>query len=152
MPPLVPPASPPRDARRDRIGREVLLVAPRFARDGGVWFDEEHGNWLRIPRYPLPSRWAVRSAQLLILFPSEYPLTPPIGFYLDRGLPLRGDYHDPYFIGFGAHGAPDLRGQHWYWYCLRILDHAWRASSDYRQSDNLVSYLAIVDDALARHD
>src|SRR3989442_477990 len=70
--------------RKLRIECEILMIAPRFADRGGIDYDEENGDWMRIPRFALPDRWQDRWAQLLIVFPQTYPVSPPLGFYLDK--------------------------------------------------------------------
>ncbi|MFI5398505.1 MAG: hypothetical protein ACHQ9S_23490 [Candidatus Binatia bacterium] len=138
--------------RKLRIQNEVLMVAPRFAERGGVDFDEANGDWLRIQQFALPDRWQHRWAQLLIVFPQTYPVSPPLGFYLDRKFSLAVGGGDPHLTGSAYHGAPDLLAQGWYWYCVQPLAAAqggWRPSADYRTPDNLWSFLALVRDVLS---
>src|SRR5262249_27422006 len=123
------------NARKERIENEVIMIAPRFAERGGVDFDEENGDWLRIPRFALPERWHDRWPQLLIASPKTYPVSPPLGFYLDRHFPLAGGGRDPHLTGSAHHGAPTLLEQGWHWYCVQTLSSAnggWRATADYR--------------------
>jgi hypothetical protein len=137
--------------RTTRIRQEVHMIAPRFADSGGVACDEAQGDWLMIPKYPLPAKWQDRWCKLLLIFPETYPMAPPIGFYLNRQFTLKHGGTDPHFVGFGAHNAPDLRAQGWYWYCVRIVQGApggWRPSPDYRQPDNLWTFLAMVRETL----
>jgi len=147
------PARPlPFEDRKLRIQSEVLMVAPRFADRGGVDFDEANGDWLRVPRFALPERWQHHWAQLLIVFPQTYPVSPPLGFYLDRKFPLASGGGDPHLTGYAAHGAPDLLAQGWNWYCVQPLaasQGGWRPSADYRAPDNLWSFLALVRDVLS---
>lgn len=140
------------DDRKWRIESEVLMIAPRFAERGGVDFDEANGDWLRIQRFALPDRWQQRWAQLLIVFPQTYPVSPPLGFYLDKQFPLAGGGGDPHLTGNAHYGAPDLLAQGWFWYCVKPLsaaDGGWRAVADYREPDNLWSVLALVRDVLS---
>lgn len=143
--------SPFRPQERDsRIRNEVLMITPTYSKHAGVAFDEQGCDWVMIPKYPLPEKWRQRWCSLLILFPEAYPLTPPIGFYLNRRFTLSGGGEDRHLVGFGAHNAPDLREQGWHWYCVRIREGAggWRPSPDYRKPDNLWTFLAMVREAL----
>lgn len=145
-------ALPPiREPRYERVRREVALIAPDFVQHGGVWWDERNADWVLIKHYPLPDRWQERFAQLLLVLPATYPFTPPIGFYLSKDSALRDGRNDPHFVGFGAHGAADLRDIHWYWYCVGVGEGAagWRPAADFRRPDNLKSFLAIAHQALA---
>ena len=137
--------------RVDRIRSEILMVAPHFSHHEGVNFDEDNCNWLEIPKYPLPEKWARRWAKLLILFPETYPLSPPIGFYLDREFRLKDGGTDGHLIGRGLHSAPDLRAHGWHWYCVRVeegVQGGWRPSARYDQPDNLRTYLNTVREVL----
>ncbi len=128
------------------------MIASRFTDRGGVDFDEVNGDWLRIRRFALPERWQHRWAQLLIVFPQTYPLSPPLGFYLDKQFPLANGSGDPHLTGSAHYGAPTLLAQGWHWYCVRPLgarEGGWRPSADYHESDNLWSFLALVRDVLS---
>ncbi len=136
--------------RTVRVLQEVPLLAQEY--QDGVWYDEHAASWVMIPAFPLPHRWSRKSAKLLLMLPDLYPIVPPIGFYLDEHLPLANGKADPFFVGYGAHGARDLRQDHWYWYCAtaqRTGRAAWRSSVDYQRPDNLLSFLAMAHDALA---
>jgi hypothetical protein len=137
--------------RQTRIENEVLMIAPRFSDRGGVLYDESNSDWLIIPKYPLPERWKERWCKLLIIFPETYPISAPIGFYLDRQFELSSGGSDPHLVGFGAHHAPDLRVSGWHWYCVRPKPGdagGWRPSPDYRQPDNLWTFLTSVREVL----
>ena len=129
------------------------MIAPRFSHRGGVHFDEEHGNWLMIPNYPLPERWKTPTGKvlwckLLILFPPTYPETPPIGFYLNRRFHLSDGDPDPHLTGRAYDGAEDLRHKGWYWYCVRIEKGSWQPQADYTKPDNLWTFLNMVRESL----
>ncbi len=136
--------------RKQRIDNEILMIAPRFAKAGGVLYDEENGDWLVIPRYALPERWQKRWCKLMIVFPEGYPDTPPIGFYLNKKFQLTGGGSDSHLTGRSYHGAPNLTKAGWYWYCVRIASGqgGWKASADYRQPDNLWTFLNMVRETL----
>ena len=120
------------DRRKVRIDNEILMIAPRFEKAGGVYYDEENGDWLMIPKYPLPARWKERWCKLLIVFPSTYPDTAPVGFYLNKKFELKSGEIERHLIGKGYHGAPDLTEHGWHWYCVRTDSGSggWRASAD----------------------
>jgi len=137
--------------RTERIRAEILMVAPHFSRHEGVCYDEENCDWLMIPKYPLPEKWQNRWCKLLILFPEGYPITPPIGFYLNRKFKLKDGGTDGHLVGTGFHEAPDLRAQRWFWYCVQARDASaggWRPSPSYNQPDNLWTFLNMVREVL----
>jgi hypothetical protein len=147
------PGPPAANRRNQRIDAEVKMIAPRFSRRPyyGVYYDEEHRDWLVIPNYPLPARFRERSCDLLIVFPEDYPQMPPIGFYLNQRFELNQGGHDPHATGKAYHGAPDLTGQGWHWYCVQMdmqSPGAWRPKADHRQADNLWTFLNMVREAL----
>ena len=136
--------------RNERLQNEILMIAPRFANTGGIFYDEENCDWILIPKYPLPERWRERWCKLLIVPPSTYPDTPPIGFYLNRKFHLKGGGSDPHFTGKAHHDAPDLCRNGWYWYCVTIQNGpgGWQPSADHRQPDNLWTFLNMVRESL----
>jgi hypothetical protein len=137
--------------RTERIRQEILMVAPNFTKHEGVEFDEENCDWLMIPKYPLPEKLGARWSKLLIIFPNAYPITPPIGFYLNRKFRLKDGGTDSHLIGSGHHGAADLQAQGWFWYCVRLntgTRGGWRPSPDYREPDNLFTFLATAREVL----
>jgi hypothetical protein len=137
--------------RNERIHNEILMIAPRFAQTGGVYYDEEGKDWLMIPRYPLPERWADRWCGLMIIFPPTYPETAPIGFYLNKKYQLKNGNRDNHLIGQGHYGAPDLTNNGWFWYCVRTTtdrDGGWQSSADYTKPDNLWTFLTMIRESL----
>ena len=71
------------------ITEQVYDIATHMFRQG-VDFDEENADWMVVPCYPLPPAWQeiARSTALLIDFPKDYPMRPPVGFYLPADLPM----------------------------------------------------------------
>jgi hypothetical protein len=136
-----------------RAFEEIRMVAANFERHGPVRWDAE-GGWLMITHYPLPGRWRTRWAQLLILIPPSYPVIPPCGFYLDRSVRRRDGGRDHHLTGQPYYTAPDLRALGWDWYCVHVADSAggWQPSADWREPDNLWSYLHLVRDVLTNED
>ncbi|MEL7638055.1 MAG: hypothetical protein AAGU21_00280 [Solidesulfovibrio sp.] len=143
------------DGRRSALSREVITeqvydLALKFAKGSGVDFDEDSANWVIFPRYIMPRIWGVGTAPLMILFPTDYPLIAPIGFYLPgtiqspHGHFFRQAYHD-------ASNAPIMKG--WNWYCCFLHPGAWRPApnrqaGDWRKGDNLWTYITLVSEVL----
>lgn len=145
----------PGDSRRNqRIDAEALMIAERFSRPPyqGIFYDDEGRDWLVIPRYPLPARFQERRCDLLLIFPGNYPDSPPIGFYLNKHFALRAGGYDPHATGRAYHDAPDLMDQGWHWYCVRMdmsAPGAWKPHDDPRRPDNLWTYLNMVRESLS---
>jgi hypothetical protein len=137
--------------RNNRIENEILMIAPRFASNGGIYYDEKNKDWLMIPKYPLPERWEERWCKLMIIFPKTYPGTPPIGFYLNKKFKLKSGGQDNHFMGQAYHGAPDMVSHGWHWYCVTMnadSQGGWHPSGDYTKSDNLWTFLNMVRESL----
>ena len=151
---LAQAAAPDLQRRNQRIDAEVHMIAQRYSRPPytGVHYDDEGRDWLMIPHYALPDRFEERHCNLLIVFPETYPETPPLGFYLDKAVPLRAGRRDPHATGRAFYGAPDLLDKGWHWYCVRMdmsAPGAWNPQPDPRQPDNLWTYLNMVREALS---
>ena len=140
----------PGSIRNDRLLNEVLMIAPRFSNTGGIYYDEANLDWIMIPRYPLPERWQERWSKLLIVPPSSYPQLAPLGFYLNKKFRLKAGGSDPHATGQAYHGAPDLLKSGWHWYCVTVENGlgGWHPSADYRQPDNLWTFLNMVRESL----
>jgi hypothetical protein len=137
-----------RSAESNRlISEQVLEVAQQLFKQG-VQFDEDGADWLVIPDYPLPDNWhhIARSTALLVVFPKEYPMLPPVGFYLPNDVPCSPDGH---LFGFAAHGASDapIRAG-WRWFCIYTAPGAWRPQRNWRHGDNLFTYFTLIREAL----
>ena len=150
---LGPSRSPAPSRREQRLENEIMMIAERFSQPSyqGVYYDEEHCDWLIIPGYSLPARFQERRCDLLIIFPEGYPEIPPIGFYLNKRFQLTNGQYDPHATGKAYHDAPDLTGQGWHWYCVQMnmkTPGAWQSHSDYRKPDNLWTFLNMVREAL----
>jgi hypothetical protein len=148
--PTEQPARPVSSLRNERLFNEIMMIAPRFSNVGGIFYDEENCDWIMIPKYALPDRWEERWCQLLIVPPATYPETPPIGFYLNKRFRLRTGGADPHATGQAYHGAPNLLPGGWHWYCVRTAEGAggWKPTADYRQPDNLWTFLNMVRESL----
>ncbi|MBK9032242.1 MAG: hypothetical protein IPL61_13135 [Myxococcales bacterium] len=69
----------PRSLQSKRIIAEQVYDIAQHLFKSGVEFDEEDANWLKIPRYVLPPKWhcIAQASPLMVVFPTEYPGTPP---------------------------------------------------------------------------
>ena len=65
------------------ITEQVFDIAEHYLKRG-VDFDEHNADWMVSPNYRLPDSWSsmAQLSPLLIVFPTEYPQIPPVGFYL----------------------------------------------------------------------
>ena len=55
------------------ISEQVVDIAVNLFKQG-VYFDEDNGRWMVVPRYNLPPQWhhVARSSALMAAFPDEY--------------------------------------------------------------------------------
>jgi|GEM_PF-5649771 len=138
----------------------ILDTAPRYStdRDGnafcGVEYDESSLDYVVIKKFPLPTIWYQPFTRIRIDFPRAYPATPPIGWYMDSKLNLRGwRMANHYFPDRAYHGAEARPGLAWY--CCTIHPTTerggWRPGSwnNPRHRDNLWSFFDIVTTALS---
>ena len=138
------------------IQDQVFDVGLNYAKSG-YDFDEDNADWLVLPKYRMPDNWRFggRYNPILIMFPTEYPTLPPVGFYLPdwiRASPNGHLYRDAYHK---ASERPLAKG--WQWYCVYVNDGAWlpakvRNKDDWRRGDNLWTYMQLIDEALASLD
>jgi hypothetical protein len=144
------------DGSRDHLSKNIVTeqvfdVATNLFKDG-VDFDEDNADWMVVPKFYLPPNWRsiARTTPLMVLFPTEYPEMPPIGFYLKDTLPspnghvYKNAYHE-------ASAAPIQKG--WNWYCCYIAPGAWRpARNNWRRGDSLWTYFTLINEVLASAD
>ncbi len=138
------------------ITEQVLDVAEKMFKRG-VLFDEEHADWLIVNQYVLPSIWhsIARATDLLIVFPTEYPELPPVGFYLKEEIPLSVNGH--LYQAAYHEACHDPLTQGWKWYCVYINAESWQPApvkrpGDWRQGDNLWTYFALISEVLSGED
>ena len=134
---------------RSIITEQVIDISANYIK-GEVNFDEDNADWVVIPKFRLPRSWGVPNAPLLIIFPLDYPTTPPIGFYLPNTLqsPNGHFFHKAYH---GAETAPILNG--WNWYCCTVNAGSWqpypaRSSGEWRRGDNIWTYITLINEIL----
>jgi hypothetical protein len=138
----------------------ILDTAPRYStdRDGnaycGVEYDESSLDYVVIKKFPLPTIWYQPFTRIRIDFPRAYPTTPPIGWYMDSKLNLRGwRMANHYFPDRAFHGAEAHPGLAWY--CCTVHPATerggWRPGSwnNPRHRDNLWSFFDVVTTALS---
>jgi hypothetical protein len=137
------------EASKQLIRRQVFDMAANFARSG-LDFDEDDSNWVIFPHFRMPKGWGVDQAPLMVLFPTDYPLVPPIGFYL----PSQLNSPQGHFFSQAYHDASETPTQEgWNWYCCYISG-VWRATRDdgrdgWKRGDNLWTYLTLVNEVLS---
>jgi hypothetical protein len=135
------------------ITEQVYDIAAHYFKSG-VEFDEENAHWLKVPKYILPKMWhsIAQTSPLLIVFPTEYPEQPPIGFYLKAD--LRGAPDGHLFPSVYHEAAREPLDQGWKWYCVYINPGSWqparvRKSGDWKYGDNLWTYFTLIKEALS---
>lgn len=116
----------------DALRREVEGL--RRAGFGGVGSPEPtpEGWRLRLRGLTLPG--GIRT-DAMILLPKTYPLAAPIGFYLAKG-EYTAQLDQSHLFNRSYHGAPDLAGEGWQWYC-GVADN-WRPGQH-----TLIAYLTV---------
>lgn len=141
----------------------IYDIVPRYSTDSegnafaGIEYDERSLDWVRIKKYRLPAIWYQPFTSVQIDFPVAYPHTPPIGWYMDDKLNLRGWREAAhYFPNRAYHGATARTGMAWY--CCTVEQAGgrggWRPSTmnNPRHRDNLWSFLDIIRTALSADD
>lgn len=141
----------PRTALSKQIITEQVFDVAENLYKKGIDFDEQNADWMVVPNYPLPEIWSSvgKFSPLLIVFPTEYPEIPPVGFYMRATLNL------PHFFEQAYHEAdktPLTEG--WKWYCVYVPQGAWkpvrvRGPGDWKHGDNLWTYLTLIREVLS---
>jgi len=135
------------------ITEQVCDIAEYLFKEG-VDFDEEGADWMVVPRYFLPPIWhdIARETALLVVFPTEYPNRPPVGFYLQADIPCSYNGHLYDAVYYEADHHPLKQG--WRWYCVYVKPGDWRPaavrrSGDWKYGDNLWDFFTLINEALA---
>jgi hypothetical protein len=106
----------------DRVTVEIALLQGAVGGRcvvvrGTKSIDGVHYTGILIQGVKLPAeKFGVTTSDLLFLLPPEYPRLPPIGCYMQYKWPT-ADHH---FTLQSHYGAPFLRDEGWYWYCLGL--------------------------------
>lgn len=130
------------------ITEQVVDIATHLFKRG-VDFDENDAHSMVVPRYPLPPCWhhIARSTALMVCFPTEYPVLPPVGFYMMADIPASPDGH---FFQAAYHDAWQEPINHgWKWYCIYIHQGQWQPARNWKEGDNLYTYFTLISEALA---
>jgi hypothetical protein len=134
------------------ITEQVFDLAEHLFKDG-VDFDEDDAHWFVAPRFKLPRTWKgiARETPLMVAFPLEYPTLPPIGFYMKADIPHApgGHFYDQAY--YDAWKDPLQHG--WKWYCVYVQAGNWqpasvRRSGDWKDGDNLWTYMTLINETL----
>ena len=137
------------------IYQQIVSISENLVKGhSDIDFDDAHYDWMTIEQYHLPQGWEPRVCPLLILFPTEYPQIPPIGFYLPENVksPHGHLYNSAY------HGASDVPLQKgWKWYCTYVNSGSWKPAygryiNDWHKGDNLFDYFTLIGEVLASDD
>jgi hypothetical protein len=119
-----------------------------------ILFDEDNADWVIIPQYRLPPIWhgVARVSDLLIVFPTNYPSFPPIGFYLQADLPLSANGH--LYESAYHQACKDPLEMGWKWYCVYINEGCWQPArirylDDWKKGDNLWTYFSLISEVLS---
>jgi hypothetical protein len=138
------------------ITEQVYDIAEKLFKKG-VSFDEEHADWMIANQYVLPPIWhsIARTTDLLIVFPTEYPELPPVGFYLKEEIPLSVNGH--LYQSAYHEACSDPLTQGWKWYCVYINSGSWQPApvyrpGDWRKGDSLWTYFTLISEVLSGMD
>ncbi|MBW4512444.1 MAG: hypothetical protein KME64_39025 [Scytonematopsis contorta HA4267-MV1] len=120
----------------------------------GIEYDETTLDYVIIRKFRLPPIWYQPYTKIRIDFPKSYPHTPPIGWYMENDLTIKGwENAHHYFPNMAFHGAKVHQG--WAWYCCNVKSinepGGWRPSTlnNPRNIDNLSSFIKVIQSALS---
>jgi hypothetical protein len=118
-----------------RLKKELDLLRRAYP---GFEF-QASGQWLRVPRYALPTGWNRTETDIVIQVPPGYPATPPYGIYVPAGLLCGGarpnNYQEP------AGNQPPFPGS-WGIFSWAPADGAWQVPNPETVGRaNLLAYL-----------
>jgi hypothetical protein len=146
-----------RSALSKQIITEQVISLAEHCFKPGLDFDEANADWMIVRKYVLPAIWhdVAETSPLLIIFPTEYPEIPPVGFYLKASLSQSPNGH---LYAQAYHEAcKDPLEEGWKWYCVYVNAGAWqparyRQPGDWQRGDNLWQYFRLITEALASRD
>ncbi|MBU1345202.1 MAG: hypothetical protein KKD66_26625 [Proteobacteria bacterium] len=145
------------------ITEQVTDIAKnRFKND--VSFDNKEAHWMVVNSFLLPSIWHYmpgvvnNRTQLAIVFPTDYPRLPPIGFYLKAD--ISKSPNRSHFFQQAYHDADKVMLSHgWKWYCVYVNPGSWqpgiyRQPLDWRKpgTDNIWTYFDLIGETLTSRD
>jgi hypothetical protein len=136
------------------IIREQVYDIAEHCFKSGVDFDDDNCHWMQVHKYILPEVWhnIATTTPLLVVFPTQYPELPPIGFYMKADLQGAPDGH--LFPNVYHEAAKEPLEQGWKWYCMYVRSGSWqpvrvRKSGDWKHGDNLWTYFTLIREVLA---
>lgn len=87
----------------------------------------------------------IRSVNMLVLLPINYPAVPPMGIYLNQPYNATSSH----FVIKGYHGAPSIEKEGWYWFCHSFggfsreqISATWRPTSDPKKGHNIATIVS----------
>ncbi len=130
------------------IAEQVYDIALHLFKSG-VSFDEQNADWMVVSKYVLPPIWhdIAETTELMVVFPTEYPVLPPIGFYIRGDIANAPDGH--LYPGVYHEAAKEPIEAGWKWFCVYIQPGSWRPSRNWRKGDNLWTYFTMISEVLA---
>ena len=113
-------------------------------------------DFIYIPDFGLTTaRWTEKTTPIIIHIPPDYPIMPPVGFFLRADLGLkRGRFDQHFFKGTAFYEASDfydrlgLAEKGWAFYCLKITG-GWHHSPDPLNPNCLWDYINFIREALS---
>ncbi len=143
----------PRSAESKRLIVEQIvdLSEKLFKGETEIDYDDINLDWMVVENYRMPPNWSVRYLPLMVLFPTEYPQLPPVGFYLPKTV----DSPNGHLFDRTYHEANEIPlREGWRWYCAFVKEGTWQPSwgryaNDWRKGDNLWDYFTLVGEVLA---
>jgi len=119
---------------QDRIDAELALLRQCYADLVYV----AQGQWVRLPRYPLPPGWNRSDTAVAWQIPTGYPGTPPYGIYVPSGLLFNGTRPNNYAEPAGT--QPPFEGA-WGVFSWQPADGQWCPTVDLRKGANLLAWV-----------
>ena len=123
------------DTRKQRVLKEASIVSKRYVLE----LDDENLDYFAVKKFPLNKHFSQSTTTLLIKIPAGYPETPPIHFFLKKGITYKGRHPSHYFED---HSFNELRNLDWSKYCIHLK--SWRPSSNILDGDSLITYLELI--------
>lgn len=119
--------------RADRISAEVALLRRIFPDL------EQHENWVRLPRLPLPTGWTPSPSDVAFQISDAFPGAPPYGIFVPAGLRFNGAVPQNYTEPAGS--LPPFGGA-WGVFSWSVADGAdWRPSASVEHGVNLLQWV-----------
>lgn len=122
-----------------RVLAEAELVSTHF---GEIELED---NTVLVWNFNLPPTFNQISSKLLMMLPIDYPESPPLSMYLDKGLLKNGQMPEHYFEN--DFGDKNIRRKGYAWYSIHFT--SWRSNaSSMILGDNLLTAINALYNAL----